>query len=171
MTESRAPKRDKHPARSARILSTGLALTSTLGLSAAYTLAAQAKALNNVGMSDPAAAVDPALLPAGSVAQTPAVAPSTPAGAIPVAGQSTNKVGGALQVVPGTAAAIQTPVSAAAPQDAGVVVIQVPVSAASPAPVAASPAPVAAAPAPVAAAPAPAPAPVVTVAPKTSSSK
>ena len=174
MTESRAPKRDKHPARSARILSTGLALTSTLGLSAAYTLAAQAKALNNVGMSDPAAAVDPALVPAGSVAQTPAVAPSAPAGAIPVAGQSTNKVGGALQVVPGTAAAIQTPVSAAAPQDAAVVVIQVPVSAASPAPiaaapVAAAPAPVAAAPAPVAAAPAPAP--VVTVAPKTSSSK
>ncbi|MEI8069632.1 MAG: hypothetical protein WCH38_07505 [Actinomycetota bacterium] len=173
MTESRAPKRDKHPARSARILSTGLALTSTLGLSAAYTLAAQAKALNNVGMSDPAAAVDPALVPAGSVAQTPAVAPSTPTGATPVTGQSSNKVGGIQQTVPGAAAAIQTPVSAAAPQDAGVVVIQVPVSVASPAPVAASPAPVAAAPAPVAAAPAPAPAPapVVTVAPKTSSSK
>ena len=175
MTESRAPKRDKHPARSARILSTGLALTSTLGLSAAYTLAAQAKALNNVGMSDPAAAVDPALVPAGSVAQTPAVAPSTPTGAIPVTGQSSNKVGGIQQVVPAASAAAQTPVPAATPQDAGVVVIQVPVSAASPAPVAASPAPVAAAPAPVAAAPvpapAPAPAPVVTVAPKTSSSK
>ena len=177
MTESRAPKRDKHPARSARILSTGLALTSTLGLSAAYTLAAQAKALNNVGMSDPAAAVDPALLPVGSVAQTPAVAPSAPAGAIPVAGQSTNKVGGTQQAVPSTAA-IQTPVTAAAPQGSAVVVVQVPVSAAAPAPVAASPspvaaapAPVAAAPAPVAAAPAPAPAPVVTVAPKTSSSK
>jgi hypothetical protein len=50
---------------------------------------------------------------------------------------------------------VQTPVSAAAPQDAAPVVIQVPVAA-----------PVTAAPAP-----APAPAPVVTVAPKTSSSK
>ena len=176
MTESRAPKRDKHPARSARILSTGLALTSTLGLSAAYTLAAQAKALNNVGMSDPAAAVDPALVPAGSVAQTPAIAPTAPAGASPVSGQSSNKAGGTRQVVSSPSAATQTPVSAAAPQDAAVVVIQVPVSASSPAPiaaapVAAAPAPVAPAPVAVAPTPAPAPAPVVTVAPKTSSSK
>ena len=166
MTESRAPKRDKHPARSARILSTGLALTSTLGLSAAYTLAAQAKALNNVGMSDPAAAVDPALVPAGSVAQTPAVAPTTPTGAAPVASQSSTKTGGKQQNSATPTAGVQTPVSAAAPQPvtqtpatAAPIVIQVPVAA---------PAPVAAAPTP---APAPAPAPVVTVAPKTSSSK
>ena len=162
MTESRAPKRDKHPARSARILSTGLALTSTLGLSAAYTLAAQAKALNNVGMSDPAAAVDPALVPAGSVAQTPAFAPTVPAGATPVASQSSAKSGSKQQSSTAATIAVQTPVSAAAPQDAAPIVIQVPVAA----PVAAAPAPVAVAPTP-----APAPAPVVTVAPKTSSSK
>jgi len=144
MTESRAPKRDKHPARSARILTTGLALSSTLGLSAAYTLAAQAKALNENSLSTPAVAVDPALVPAGSVAQTPAVAPTAPAGATPTASQSNN------QVTPGSVVAAQTPVSAAAPQDAAPIVIQVPVAA------------------PIAAAPAPAP--VVTVAPKTSSS-
>ena len=144
MTESRAPKREKHPARSARILTTGLALSSTLGLSAAYTLAAQAKALNENSLSTPAVAVDPALVPAGSVAQTPAVAPTAPAGATPTASQSNN------QVTPGSVVAAQTPVSAAAPQDAAPIVIQVPVAA------------------PIASAPAPAP--VVTVAPKTSSS-
>jgi len=144
MTESRAPKRDKHTARSARILTTGLALSSTLGLSAGYTLAAQAKALNENSLSTPAVAVDPALVQAGSVAQSPAVAPTTPAAAAPIASQSNN------QVTPGSAVAVQTPVSAAAPQDAATIVIQVPVAAA-----------------PVAAAPAP----VVTVAPKTSSSK
>ena len=143
MTESRAPKRDKHPARSARILTTGLALSSTLGLSAGYTLAAQAKALSENSLSTPAVAVDPALVPAGSVAQSPAVAPTAPAAAAPLASQSNN------QVTTGSAVAVQTPVSAAAPQDAATIVIQVPVAAA-----------------PVAAAPAP----VVTVAPKTSSS-
>jgi len=152
MTDSRAPKRDKHPARSARILSTGLALSSTLGLSAAYTLAAQAKALDSTSASAPAVAGDPALVPAGLVAQTPAVAPTAPAGAIPIASQSNS------QVTPGSVAVAQTPVSAVAPQDATQIVIQVPVAAV---PVAA------AAPAPVAAAPAPA----ATTAPKTSSSK
>jgi len=157
MTESRAPKRDKHPARSARILTTGIALSSTLGLSAAYTLAAQAKALNSNIASSSAVAVDPALVPAGSVAQTPAVAPTAPTGAAPIASQSNN------QATPGSVAVAQTPVSAATPQDAATIVIQVPVAAPAAAPVAA---------APVAAAPvAAAPAPVATVAPKTSSSK
>ena len=152
MTNAQAPKRDKHPARSARILTTGIALSSTLGLSAAYTLAAQAKALNSNIASSSAVAVDPALVPAGSVAQTPAVAPTAPAGAAPIASQSNN------QATPGSVAVAQTPVSAATPQDAATIVIQVPVAAPAVAPVAA--APVAAAPAPVA-----------TVAPKTSSSK
>ena len=162
MTESRAPKRDKHPARSARILSTGLALTSTLGLSAAYTLAAQAKALNNVSLSDPTVAVDPALVPVGSVAQTPVVAPTTPSGAAPVSSQSVTKTSGKKQNSATPTNGVQTPVSAAAPQPvtqtpatSAPIVVQVPV----------------AAPAPVVAAPAPAPAPVITVAPKTSSSK
>ena len=40
---TRAAKRSKHPARSARIISSGIAIASTLGISSAYTLAAQAK--------------------------------------------------------------------------------------------------------------------------------
>ena len=42
---TRAAKRSKHPARSARIISSGIALASTLGISSAYTLAAQAKTI------------------------------------------------------------------------------------------------------------------------------
>ena len=84
MTESRAPKRDKHPARSARILTSGLALSSTLGLTAAYTWAAQAKALNENSLSTPAVAADPVLVPSGSVAQSPVTAPTAPAGAKPI---------------------------------------------------------------------------------------
>ena len=84
MTESRAPKRDKHPARSARILTSGLALSSTLGLTAAYTWAAQAKALNENILSTPAVAADPVLVPSGSVAQSPVTAPTAPAGATPI---------------------------------------------------------------------------------------
>ena len=37
-------KRDKYPARSARIITAGIALASTLGISSAYTIAAHAKA-------------------------------------------------------------------------------------------------------------------------------
>ena len=40
---TRVVKRDKHPARSARIISSGIAIASTLGISSAYTIAAQAK--------------------------------------------------------------------------------------------------------------------------------
>jgi hypothetical protein len=36
-------KRSKHPARSARIISSGIAIASTLGISSAYTIAAKAK--------------------------------------------------------------------------------------------------------------------------------
>lgn len=39
----RPTKRSKHPARSARIISSGIAIASTLGISSAYTIAAQAK--------------------------------------------------------------------------------------------------------------------------------
>ncbi len=39
----RPAKRSKHPARSARIISSGIAIASTLGISSAYTIAAQAK--------------------------------------------------------------------------------------------------------------------------------
>ena len=44
---TRVTKRSKHPARSARIISSGIALASTLGISSAYTIAAQAKTTGN----------------------------------------------------------------------------------------------------------------------------
>jgi len=40
-------KRSKHPARSARIISSGIAIASTLGISSAYTITAQAKTAEN----------------------------------------------------------------------------------------------------------------------------
>ena len=39
----RPAKRSKHPARSAKIISSGIAIASTLGISSAYTITAQAK--------------------------------------------------------------------------------------------------------------------------------
>lgn len=44
---TRVTKRSKHPARSARIISSGIALASTLGISSAYTIAAKAEAAGN----------------------------------------------------------------------------------------------------------------------------
>lgn len=68
-------KRDKYPARSARIITAGIALASTLGISSAYTIAAHAKAAESPLPNN--ATVDPALQ---VVAQAPAVnAPTQPA--------------------------------------------------------------------------------------------
>ncbi len=87
---TRVVKRDKHPARSARIISSGIAIASTLGISSAYTIAAQAKTAgdqiqNNSILTLPqnilatvpataaiAAPTQPA--PAATVPATPAVA-------------------------------------------------------------------------------------------------
>ena len=70
-------KRDKYPARSARIITAGIALASTLGLSSAYTIAAQAKVTE--GLLPNNATVEPAQQ---VVAQAPAVnAPTQPAAA------------------------------------------------------------------------------------------
>ena len=44
---SRPAKRSKHPARSARIISSGIAIASTLGISSAYTIAARAETMGN----------------------------------------------------------------------------------------------------------------------------
>ena len=44
---TRVVKRDKHPARAARIISSGIALASTLGISSAYTIAAKAETTGN----------------------------------------------------------------------------------------------------------------------------
>ncbi len=91
MTNNRVtPKRDKHPARSARIITTGFSVASILGLTSAYALAAQnnSKAelavsstqptvLSQSGLSFAAALVTPA------APTTPAIAPTLPAAANP----------------------------------------------------------------------------------------
>jgi len=78
MTTNSRNKRQKHVARSARILSTGIAVASTLGISTALTLAAQASA-NNEAVNTPV--IDPSLATAGTATPT---APSSPAPATPV---------------------------------------------------------------------------------------
>lgn len=81
-------KRDKYPARSARIITAGIALASTLGISSAYTIAAQAKVagspLPNNATVDPAQQVV-AQVPAVNAPTQPAPAAVTPAAATPAA--------------------------------------------------------------------------------------
>ena len=79
MTTSNRTKRDKHPARAARILTTGIAVVTTLGVSSALTLAAQAST-NNEAVNAPV--LDPSLGTAVSTA--PTQAPTAPAAATPV---------------------------------------------------------------------------------------
>jgi hypothetical protein len=84
MTINRKVKRDRHPARSARILTTGIAISATLGISSALTLAAQASA-NSETVNTPS--IDPTLSAALPTAPT-SPAPATPAvTAVPVAPQ------------------------------------------------------------------------------------
>lgn len=83
MTTNSRAKRDRHPARSARILTTGIAVASTLGISTALTLAAQASAKNET-VNTPA--LDPALAASETVtsaAPTTPSAPSAPSSAAP----------------------------------------------------------------------------------------
>lgn len=73
--------RDKHPARSARILTTGISITSVLGLTSAYSIAAQQTSPasgNETIASTPkvAQSVTPS-------ASEPAIAPTQPAPATP----------------------------------------------------------------------------------------
>jgi hypothetical protein len=49
----RPAKRSKHPARSAKIISSGIAIASTLGISSAYTITAQAKTAENQTQNNP----------------------------------------------------------------------------------------------------------------------
>jgi hypothetical protein len=89
---TRATKRSKHPARSARIISSGIALASTLGISSAYTLAAQAKTTGeqiqnnsiltlaqNVLATVPAPTAIAAPTQPAPAAAAPAAAPAAPA--------------------------------------------------------------------------------------------
>ena len=116
MTTNSRAKRDRHPARSARILTTGIAVASTLGISTALTLAAQASA-NNEAVNTPV--IDPSLATAGTATPT---APSSPAAATPVAPNqvsanaidpSQTSVTAVVPVVPAAPQVIDVPVPAA----------------------------------------------------------
>ena len=76
--ETRGTKRDKYPARSARIVSAGIALASTLGISSAYTIAAQAETTGIQNQNN--VVVNPAQNVGAVVSATAAVtAPTQPA--------------------------------------------------------------------------------------------
>jgi len=79
MTTKNGTKRDKHPARAARILTTGIAVVTTLGVSSALTLAAQT-GTNNEAVNAPV--LDPSLV--AGVSTAPTQAPTAPAAATPV---------------------------------------------------------------------------------------
>jgi hypothetical protein len=82
--ETRGTKRDKYPARSARIVSAGIALASTLGISSAYTIAAQAETTGIQNQNN--VVVNPAQNVGAVVPATAAVtAPTQPAPAAVVA--------------------------------------------------------------------------------------
>jgi hypothetical protein len=83
-------KRSKHPARSARIISSGIAIASTLGISSAYTIAAQAKTAGEQIQNNSILTLPQTVL-ATVPATTAVTAPSQPApAAIPATtGQAT----------------------------------------------------------------------------------
>jgi len=74
-------------AHNAKVLTTGIAIASTLGISTAYTINANAKILEKIEAAQTSVLIDPAL-----VASTPAVAPSVPGPATPVSAKNNNKV-------------------------------------------------------------------------------
>lgn len=93
---TRDAKRSKHPARSARIISSGIAIASTLGISSAYTIAAQAKTAGGQVQSNVILASAQnvlALVPATTAITAPtqpapaAIAPAQAATIAPAAGQ------------------------------------------------------------------------------------
>lgn len=103
------PRRDKHPARSARILSTGIAVASTLGVSTALTLSAQATT-QNTPVDGQVATSETA--PQEVSAQ--AVAPSSPGAATPApAAEIPVTISVAAPNVPSTPQVIDIPFPAA----------------------------------------------------------
>jgi hypothetical protein len=95
---TRATKRSKYPARSARIISSGIAIASTLGISSAFTISAKAEnagkqlqndlilaAVQNVLATVPAStAIAAPTQPASAATVTTPIAPIAPASQAPV---------------------------------------------------------------------------------------
>lgn len=111
MTTNHRIKRDRHPARSARILTTGLAVASTLGISTALTLASQASAKNDA-VNTPT--LDPALVAAGTVTPTAPTAPTSPSA--PTTPSAPSSAAPATPVVTAATAAPQVVQVPVAPQ-------------------------------------------------------
>ena len=72
---------DKHPARSARILTTGISITSVLGLTSAYSIAAQQTP--SASGTEPIASTLNVAQSVTPPASEPAIAPTQPAPAAP----------------------------------------------------------------------------------------
>ena len=79
---SRPAKRSKHPARSARIISSGIAIASTLGISSAYTIAARAETMGNQVQNNSILTLPQNLLATLPGKSNAIVAPTQPAPAI-----------------------------------------------------------------------------------------
>ena len=121
MTTNRV-RRDRHPARSARILSTGIALSATFGLTSAYAIAARAEQPQEPNVAPPQGTPTDSLQ---SLATSSLVAPTNPTPAIPVTtalpAQAPN-----LTAAPTVAAAT------AAPETVPPVVVTIPVQVVQP---------------------------------------
>jgi hypothetical protein len=115
---TRVVKRDKHPARSARIISSGIAIASTLGISSAYTIAAQAKTAgdqiqNNSILTLPQNAL--AAVPATNAIIAPtqpapaATVPATPAVAAPAIAATASQAPVVVNIAPPAPQAQWTP--------------------------------------------------------------
>lgn len=106
MTTNRAPQREKHPARSARILSTGLAVVTTLGVSSALTISAQAS--NQTAPLDSQTAL---LVSTGHVDTPQVSAPSAPGAAAVAPEINTSTL--SVQTLPVVPQVVDVPVPAA----------------------------------------------------------
>ena len=122
MTTER-PQRDKHPARSARILSTGIALSATLGLTATYAISARAAKPQDPVVEPPLATSGQVLAPLssnGSVIpvafqSTTIIAPTQPAPATPVTSSPFTPTPVAPTQVDAASVATPTPIAVTIP--------------------------------------------------------
>ena len=78
-------RKNMTPAHNAKILSTGIAIASTLGISTAYAIQANAQILEKIQAAQTTIPTDPAL-----VATTQAIAPTSPSSATPIKGKNKN---------------------------------------------------------------------------------
>ena len=127
---SSRPKRDKFPARSARILTAGLSAAAILGVSAAITATSPA----NAGTTDPGVSPDVLQLDPGSVGAPSLVDPTMitpPAAAVPATqqppAQPATITPQPVATSPAAPAPAVAPVQSVAPQEPARVVLDVPV--------------------------------------------